>query len=87
MNRRFDVLAPLGLSLVILGAWELACRALSVPIYLLPAPSDIGVALASNAPQLFSSAVVTLWAALTALMVSALFAFPLALAAAWRRTL
>ena len=82
MTRPLDMLAPLGLSAVIIGVWELACRALSVPIYLLPAPSDISVALVSNAPLLYSSAVVTLWAALSALLVSALFAFPLALAAA-----
>ena len=82
MTRPLDILAPLGLSMVIIGGWEFACRALAVPIYLLPAPSDISVALVSNAPQLFSSAVVTLWAALSALVVSALFAFPLALAAA-----
>jgi NitT/TauT family transport system permease protein len=82
MNRLVVLAAPLGLSLAILGVWQTACRVLAVPIYLLPAPTDILVALVANAPQLFSSAVVTLWAAVTALAVSALFAFPLALAAA-----
>lgn len=82
MKTRFDFLAPVILALSILGVWELACRALLVPVYLLPAPSDILVALAANAPLLFSSAFVTLWTALTALTMAAAFAFPLALAAA-----
>lgn len=82
MKQQFDLLAPLGLSFVILGAWQFACRSLSVPIYLLPAPSDIFVALVANASLLFSSAIVTLWSALFALLVAALIAFPLALAAA-----
>ena len=35
------ILAPLILIAVLLGGWEIACRALSVPAYLLPAPSAI----------------------------------------------
>lgn len=82
MTKRWDLLAPVSLIGVLLGFWQLACAAFAIPTYLLPSPAEIAVALVSNAPLLFSSAAVTLWTALTALCVSALVAFPLALAAA-----
>jgi len=74
-----QVLPPLGLVLLILGGWEAACTLLRVPTYLLPTPSAIGAALATDLPLLLQAAITTLAMALQALLVAALVAAPLAL--------
>ncbi len=73
------VLAPLILIVVLLGGWEAACRILSVPPYLLPAPSAIAAAFAASWPLLLASAWATLSTALIALAISSLIACALAL--------
>ncbi|USQ94715.1 ABC transporter permease [Caulobacter sp. RL271] len=73
------VLAPLILIAVLLGGWEMACRALAVPAYLLPAPSAIGSAFLANWPLLLGSAWATLSTALLALVIASLVACALAL--------
>jgi NitT/TauT family transport system permease protein len=70
MRRGLDLLAPLVFVGVLLGAWELAVRALKVPPYLLPAPSEILTALVANAAILAASAWNTLKMALGALVVA-----------------
>lgn len=82
MSRLLAILAPLALIAGLLGAWEATCRALSVPVFLLPAPSAIGAALVADAPTLFLSGWNTLSMALSALLLAALVAWPLALVAA-----
>lgn len=74
------VLPPLILIAVLLGGWEIACRALAVPPYLLPAPSAIATAFVGAWPLLLTSAWTTLSTALVALVISSLIACALALA-------
>jgi NitT/TauT family transport system permease protein len=74
------LLAPLLLMAILLAAWELTCRILNVPVYLLPAPSAIGQALASGWPLLLASAWGTLSTALIGLLAAGLLACGLALA-------
>ena len=81
------LLAPLILIALLLGAWELACRVLAVPVYLLPAPSAIGVALAQGWPLLLASAWNTLSTALVGLGVASLVACGLALLVSLNPTL
>ncbi len=59
-------------------AWEATCRLLQVPRYLLPAPSDIAVALASRGPELLVSALRTLATALQALLLASIVGMGLA---------
>ncbi|MGR4864602.1 ABC transporter permease [Caulobacter sp. LARHSG274] len=73
------LLAPLALIALLLGAWELACRMLAVPTYLLPAPSAIGAALVEGWPLLLDSAWGTLSTALIGLASASLLACGLAL--------
>jgi NitT/TauT family transport system permease protein len=68
MRRVTGLVAPLVFVALLLGAWELAVRALKVPPYLLPAPSEILLALAANVPTLVASAWNTLKMALGALV-------------------
>lgn len=74
------ILAPVILIAVLLGGWEIACRALAVPPYLLPAPSAVARALAESWPLLLGSAWATLSTALLALVIASLVACALALA-------
>jgi NitT/TauT family transport system permease protein len=81
------LLAPLLLIVLLLGAWELACRVLGVPVYLLPTPSAIGVALAQGWPVLLASAWNTLSTALIGLAAASLTACGLALLVSLNPTL
>ena len=87
MNRLVQLLAPLILVGLLLAGWELACRALAVPAYLLPAPSAIAVALASDWQALLGSAWNTLAMALLALAVASVLAQGVALLVALSPTL
>jgi NitT/TauT family transport system permease protein len=80
MSRVIDRLAPLALAALLLAAWEIACRALDVPTYFLPPPSQVAHALAGNLPVLAAAAWRTLSVALTALVIASLAAQALAVA-------
>jgi NitT/TauT family transport system permease protein len=73
MTAWFKYLLPLALGIAVLAAWQYAVRALNVPIYLVPAPSDVWDALGQNAADLASA----LWATLRV----TLLAFALSLVA------
>lgn len=87
MRRVLAVVAPLALVALLLGGWELACRALAIPAYFLPAPSRIGASLAADWPLLLTSAWNTLAMALMALLAASVIACSLALISATSRTL
>jgi NitT/TauT family transport system permease protein len=72
-------MAPWALIAAILLIWQGACRLTHVPVFLLPAPSDIGAALAAGWPGLVQSAVNTLVVSLEAWVVAILIATPLAM--------
>lgn len=79
------VLPSLLLVAVLLAVWEVVCRALSVPAYLLPPPSAVALALVERAPVLLASAGVTFWLAFQALVVSLVVGGGLALAVSLSR--
>jgi NitT/TauT family transport system permease protein len=87
MRRIADIAAPLALVVALLAIWEIACRALQTPEYLLPRPSAIALALVQNAGPLAVSAARTLAMALEALAAAAVFAGLLALGVSLSRTL
>ena len=82
MNRAVAILAPLALIALLLAAWEVLCRWTSVPIYRLPPPSLIILALGKNTGLLAQSAWNTFALALISLAVASLTACTIALAAA-----
>ncbi|MFZ5719005.1 MAG: ABC transporter permease [Pseudomonadota bacterium] len=75
-------LAPLALVALLLAAWEVACRAMDVPLYFLPPPSAVAVALAENLPTLVPAAWRTLSTAVLALAIASLVGQALAVATA-----
>jgi NitT/TauT family transport system permease protein len=79
MRRVVELLAPVVLIGLLLGAWEFACRALAVPSYFLAPPSAIGASLVADAPGLLRAAWYTVSNALLALLIASLLAQALAL--------
>jgi NitT/TauT family transport system permease protein len=79
MNRLATLIAPLTLVAALLAGWEVACRILDVPVYLLPAPSAIWTSLVSDLPALASAAWTTLSMSLLALVCASLCACALAM--------
>ncbi len=87
MRRLAAAGAPLVLVAALLAIWEIACRMLHTPEYLLPTPSAVAAALVENAGPLTASAGRTLVMALEALVAAAAFAGLLALGVSLSRTL
>jgi NitT/TauT family transport system permease protein len=79
VKRLAALTAPLLLVTALLALWELACRGLALPAYLLPTPSSIAVAIASDLPSLLASTWNTLKMALLALLTASLIAQTMAL--------
>lgn len=80
------LLPPLLLTALLLAGWEVACRAFEAPVYLLPAPSAVALALIQRAPLLLSSAGATFWMAFQALLVAFGLGGGLALAVSLNRS-
>ena len=79
MMRLVRLLAPVLLIAALLAVWEVACRALQVPVYFLAPPSAIAAALVADAPSLTAAAGYTISNALLALLIASLLAQGLAL--------
>jgi NitT/TauT family transport system permease protein len=67
-----DALPPLLVGVLILVGWELTCRILAIPAYLIPAPSLIAKTFVINAPALLHALWITLRVTFTALALSIL---------------
>jgi NitT/TauT family transport system permease protein len=53
------IAAPLAVGVVFIGVWEVGCRLSSIPVYLLPKPSNIVASLVSDGPSLLRALMVT----------------------------
>jgi NitT/TauT family transport system permease protein len=53
------IAAPLAVGVVFIGVWEMGCRLASIPVYLLPKPSDIVLSLVRDGPSLLTALMVT----------------------------
>ena len=78
MRRALEALAPWALIALLLAIWEVACRAMAVPAYFLPAPSRVAQALVHNLPVLAAASWRTLSVAIIALVIASLVAQALA---------
>ncbi|MGE4064304.1 MAG: ABC transporter permease [Rhodospirillaceae bacterium] len=63
--------APLAFGVFLLAMWELSLVAADIPAYIMPRPSEIGAALASNAAELAGALSVTLEVTVVALLLAA----------------
>jgi NitT/TauT family transport system permease protein len=71
-DRWLRIAAPLLVGAVLLGLWQAAVRVSAVPVYILPAPSDIAQSLWVDGPSLLNSLLVTLRITLAALAAAAI---------------
>lgn len=69
MKKR-ELWMPVSVALLLIVLWEACVQIAQIPLYLLPAPSDILQALAENKAILFSHALVTLAEALIGLVIA-----------------
>ena len=79
MKKRHNWLLPLLTAVITLGIWEGAVRLFDISLYILPAPSDVLMAVIENFSELMYHASVTLSEALIGLGLSALLAIILAI--------
>ncbi len=73
MNRLWlRIVAPLAVGALFLALWQAAVRLSGMPVYILPAPSDIAQSLWVDGPSLLGSLLVTLRITLAALAAAAI---------------
>lgn len=87
MRALLNIVAPIGLVVVLLVAWEASCRVYSVPTFLVPAPSVIARAALDDPAGLLSGAAYTLSMAIIALVLVSVIGCLLALTVATSETL
>ena len=80
MRRLAELGPPLLLAILLLAVWEAACRLLDLPVYFLPPPSAVAVALVEAGPRLAASAWIPFGMAVQALVLAGLVGGGLALA-------
>lgn len=86
MSRAIQTMAaPLGFAIAVLLTWELACRALAIPPYLLPSPMRIGASIAQAPGSLLGHAGITLLEAVLGFVIGSALGVALGAAfAEWR---
>jgi NitT/TauT family transport system permease protein len=67
--------------------WELLCRALKVPLAILPAPSDVFAALWQYRAAIWDNSFVTLWTTLAGFFLATSFGLALGIAIGWHRVI
>jgi NitT/TauT family transport system permease protein len=67
------VIAPVVVGFVLVGVWQFCCRYFAIPVYLFPAPSDIGESLAENWPALLHALGSTLQITFAAFALATVF--------------
>jgi NitT/TauT family transport system permease protein len=90
MDRRefaIKVLSPAAFVVAMFAAWELVCVVFSVPLTILPAPSDVFSALWQYRAPIASNSVVTLWTTLLGFLIATVFGLLLGIGIGWHRAI
>jgi NitT/TauT family transport system permease protein len=90
MNREdfiIKVISPLAFTLTLFILWQLICKGFSVPMTILPAPSDIFAALWKYRAPIIDNSWVTLWTTLAGFLLATLFGLLLGIAVGWHKTI
>jgi NitT/TauT family transport system permease protein len=88
-RREFLVKAasPVAFTIVLFVIWEAVCKALAVPLTILPAPSDVFEALWRYRAPIVDNSWVTLWTTLAGFLIATAFGLALGIAVGWHRAL
>ena len=90
MDRRefaIKVVSPAVFVVAMFVIWEAACKALDVPLAILPAPSDVFDALWQYRKPIAENSYVTLWTTLAGFLIATVFGLALGIAVGWHRAI
>jgi NitT/TauT family transport system permease protein len=87
MNTTLEKLSPWLFTVLLFVLWELACRLFKVDKFILPAPSEIFVAMAQHWKPLLRHSLVTLWTTMAGFAIAVAFGIVLGLVVGWSRTI
>jgi NitT/TauT family transport system permease protein len=81
------VVSPAVFTVLLFVVWEIVCRALNVPLTILPSPSDVFGALWQYRKPIIDNSWVTLWTTLAGFLIATAFGLALGIAVGWHRAL
>jgi NitT/TauT family transport system permease protein len=90
MDRRefgIKVASPAVFTVLLFLVWELVCKALDIPLTILPAPSDVFAALWQYRAPIVDNSWVTLWTTLAGFLIATVFGLLLGIGVGWHRAL
>ena len=90
MDRReflIKVASPAAFTVALFLMWEIACRALDIPLTILPAPSEVFGALWQYRKPIADNSWVTLWTTLAGFAIATVFGLGLGIAVGWHRAI
>jgi NitT/TauT family transport system permease protein len=87
MNTTLEKLSPWLFTVALFVLWELACRLFKIDKFILPAPSEIFVAMAQHWKPLLRHSLVTLWTTMAGFAIAVAFGIVLGLVVGWSRTI
>ncbi|HJS77260.1 MAG TPA: ABC transporter permease, partial [Burkholderiales bacterium] len=71
------MLSPVAFVVLLFVSWESICKALDVPLTILPAPSDVFGALWQYRKAIWDNSFVTLWTTLAGFLIATVFGLAL----------
>ncbi|HYG54029.1 MAG TPA: ABC transporter permease, partial [Burkholderiales bacterium] len=86
-NFLIRVVSPAAFTVALFLLWEGVCKALDVPLTILPAPSDVFGALWQYRAPIVDNSFVTLWTTLAGFGIATVFGLLLGIAVGWHRAL
>ena len=90
MDRReflIRAVSPLLFTVALFLVWEIVCKTLSVPLTILPAPSDVFGALWQYRAPIIDNSWVTLWTTLAGFLIATAFGLVLGIGIGWHRAI
>jgi NitT/TauT family transport system permease protein len=81
------VISPIAFTVVLFVLWQMICKGFSVPMTILPAPSDIFAALWKYRAPIVENSWVTLWTTLAGFLLATVFGLLLGIAVGWHKTI
>ncbi|MBM3355822.1 MAG: ABC transporter permease [Betaproteobacteria bacterium] len=81
------LLSPAAFVVGMFAVWELVCVLLSLPLTILPAPSEVFGALWQYRDPIASNSVVTLWTTLLGFLIATVFGLLLGIGVGWHRAI
>lgn len=87
MKMNSEALAPWYFTIGLFLVWELICRAFNVSDFIMPAPSQIALAMIKYWKPLLTNSFVTLWTTLAGFILAVAFGLLLGLVVGWSRAI